>query len=533
MKNQLMNRVPRKALLLLLAVVALAATSCRKFLDPKPKDVILDKDYLNDYWDAQFLLRGAYQALQPMVDYMFVLGEMRGDWVKPGTGADKDLLELAEHKVTPTNRYTNWSVFYDLINRANYVIKNVPRIPLDANNFSEFNRKQYIGEAKFLRSLAYFYLVRNFDAVPLVLEPTDSIQKVAYLPAIAGDSILNFIEKDLKDAYETTDIQIWVPNSFDAGLRVSGEMTRARATKGTVCALQAEVYLWRNKYAEAAAACQAWQNTGQYPFILNGTTAWFSIFTLDNQLFNEQMFQVIFTFASRETSSLMKLTSNDPASGGQYMVAPSEVAVKSYNPNWPNSIGTSNTTDELYRGFGNSYAGSAPFYNRVNSNPVIWKFNGLATVKPANVDVPANVRAPYQSDYRWHVYRQADVYLLWAEALNRLNDKASAIARINSVRSRAGMTMPASITATSSTEAIEDFILKERALELGFEGRRWFDLVRMARRGRVPVLIDAVKKRAPAALHPHLEETLAQSKNWYLPYNAEELRLNPQLKPKP
>jgi starch-binding outer membrane protein, SusD/RagB family len=533
MKNHFMKRVQRKALLLLLAAVTLTASSCRKFLDEEPKDVILDKDFLKDYWDAQFILRGAYQGLQPMVDNMFVLGEMRGDWVKPGPGADKDLLELAGHKVTPNNRYTNWSVFYDLINRANYVIKNMPRIPRDPNNFSEFNMKQYMGEARFLRSLAYFHLVRNFDAVPLVLEPTDSISKVAYLPASPADEVLDFIETDLKEAFATTDIQIWVPNSFDAGLRVSPEQTRLRVTKGTVSALQADVYLWRHKYADAAAACQAWQNTGQYPFILNGSTSWFTIFTLDNQLFNEQMFEVSFSFASRETNALMKLTSNDPASGGQYMVAPSDVAVKTYNPNWPNSIGTSNTTDELYRGFGASYAGSAPYYNRVKSDPVIWKFNGLATVKPANVDVPANARAPYQSDYRWHVYRQADIYLLWAEALNRMGDKAAAIARINSVRSRAGMTMPASINATASTETIEDFILRERGLELGFEGRRWFDLVRMARRGRVQVLLNAVKSRAPLSLHEHLENSLSQPKNWYLPYNTEELRLNPELKQKP
>ena len=224
----------------------------------------------------------------------------------------------------------------------------------------------------------------------------------------------------------------------------------------------------------------------------------------------------------------MKLTSNDPASGGLYMVAPSDSAIKMYNPNYPNSVGINNAIDELDRGFGRSYAGSAPYYNRLKSSPVIWKYIGLGTIKPDTIDVPPNVRAPYQSDGKYHIYRFADVYLLWAEALNRLGDKANAISKINAVRDRARMPAP-TVTTSSTTEQIEDYILRERGLELGFEGRRWYDLMRIARRGRPQVLINAVKKRAPVSLHPYLDVTLSDQKNWYLPYNAEEKRLNPNL----
>jgi hypothetical protein len=530
MKNCFVRSIHRSIFFIALATLTLAVPSCSKILDPNPKDVIPEKDFPKDFWDAQFLLRGTYQALQPIIEYKFVLGEMRADWVKPGPGADNDLIELAGHKVTPENRYTSWKVYYDVINRANYLIKNVPRVPRDVNNFSEFNMNQYVGEAKFLRSWAYFHLVQDFNTVPLVLQATDDITKVPYLPATGQDVILDSIEADLKAAYAATDLVIMVPD-FNAGLRESPEQTRLRVTKGAVCALQAEVYLWRNKYAEAAAACQAWQNTGKYPFILNGTSSWFNIFALRDNLFNEQMFQVNFSFATRETNTLMKLTSNDPASGGRYMVAPSEVAIRTYNPKWPDTISANNRVDELYRGFGNSYAGSAPYYNRLKSDPVIWKYIGLGTVKPDVIDVPANVRAPYQSDARFHIYRQADVYLLWAEALNRMGDKATAITRINTIRGRAGMPAPGvdNITTSSTTEQIEDYILRERGLELGFEGRRWYDLLRIARRDRPRVLIDAVKRRAPVSQQAYLETFLSDPKNWYLPYNTEERRLNPFL----
>lgn len=529
MMTSLFLTAKRNIIIAALAIVTVATTSCKKALDPDPKDIILEEKFLKSYWDADFMLRGAYQALQPIVEYKFILGELRADWVKPGTGADKDMLELFSHKVTDNNRYTNWKVYYDLINRANYVIENIPRVPLDANFFSEFEQKMFIGEARFLRSWAYFQLVMNFDAVPHVLKAVDDISKVPYLGATSSSIILDSIEADLIKAYDASNNGIInVPNTFEIGKRPSEETYRLRATKRTVAALQAEVYLWRDKFTEAVNACNNYSNTGGGA--PGGT--WFNQFwgISNANLFNGEMFFVPFDYLGRQVNPLMQFTSNDPASGGQYMVAPSDTAIKTYNPNWPNSVGTNNTIDDINRGFGRSYAGSAPYYNRLNSAPVIWKFIGTGTVTAGTASVVPNVRKPYQSDARFHIYRFADAQLLWAEALNRAGDKAGAIARINSVRSAPGTAQPNTpLTATSTTEQIEDYILRERGLELGFEGRRWYDLMRIARRRGPQYLIDRVKKRAPVSEHAFLEARLADPKNWYLPYNAEEKRLNPNL----
>lgn len=529
MKITFFGSIGRYTALLLLAATAMATVSCKKMLDADPKDVISDKEFLKNYWDAEFMLRGAYQALQPIVEYKFIQGELRGDWVKPGPGADNDMLELANHRVTDNNRYTNWRVYYDLINRANYVIENIPRVPLDANFFSEYERKMYIGEGRFLRSWAYFNLIMNFDSVPLVLKAVDDITKVPYLRATSQNVILDTIEADLLKAYEAASNGIInVPNTFDIGKRPSEETYRLRATKRTVATLQAEVYLWRNKYQDALNACNNYANTG------GGSPGgvWFNQFwgISNANLFNGEMFFVPFDYLGRQVQPLMTFTSNDPASGGQYMIAPSDTAIRTYNPAWPNSISTSNTTDEINRGFGRSYAGSAPYYNRINSSPVIWKYLGLGTVTPGIANVLPSVRKPYQSDARFHIYRFADAQLLWAETLNRLGDKANAIARINSVRSASGTGMPnAPLTANSTTEDIEDYILRERGLELGFEGDRWYDLMRIARRRGPQYLIDRVKKRAPVSQHAYLQTWLSDTKHWYLPYNAEEKRLNPFL----
>jgi hypothetical protein len=87
----------------------------------------------------------------------------------------------------------------------------------------------------------------------------------------------------------------------------------------------------------------------------------------------------------------------------------------------------------------------------------------------------------------------------------------------------------APLTVNSTTEEIEDYILRERGLELGFEGDRWYDLMRIARRRGPQYLIDRVKKRAPVSQHAYLQSWLSNPKHWYLPYNAEEKRLNPFL----
>lgn len=551
--NCFKNIVQKNILPLLVLVAILSNSSCKKFLAANPKDVVLEANFPKNYWDAESLLRGAYQALQPLTEYKFVLGEVPGDWTTPGSGADSNIVQLAYHRATDQNKYTNWQPYYDLINRANYIIKTIPSVPLDSNYFSASQRDQYIGEARFLRSWAYFHLVENFGPVPLVWSAVDDISKVDVLftiPPSPENVVLDSVEADLQRAYNVTSNQILVLNSFDAGLRVSVEQSALRIKRQAVCGLQAEVYLWRNKYAQAITACRNFDFTenstassGAYN-ILNSGASWMSIFTTTPSagLYGESIFRVNFSFAARETNTLMMLTSNDAGSGGRYMVAPSTNAIKTYNPYYPDSLSTSNLKNELYRGFGNSYAGSAPFYNRLKSSPVIWKFIGLASVAAASVDVPATTRAPYQSDYCPHIYRYADVLLLWAEASNRIGDKATAISKVNAMRSWAGMPAPTtalqygdSITVNSTTQKIENYILRERGLELGFEGRRWYDLMRMARHQGTPdfpnvsTVINAIKLRVPAALWPDDSTRLSDTKNWYLPYNANEKRLNPSL----
>lgn len=518
-------------LLVGLVLTMFASQSCNKFLDVKPKDIVIDKDFFKDFYDADYALRGAYAGLQPLVESMFVTGEMRADLVKPGPGVDTNLLELAEHRVTATNKYTNWNVYYDLINRANYLIKYIPRVPNDQINFTEDNARQYVGEALFLRAFAYFYLVRNFSHIPLVLTPTDSIQNIEYLPPSPENVILDTLEANLTTALTMVKdvILIRQPN---LNLAESPDGRRTRGVTGNVNCLLADIYLWRHKYEPANAAIQKIYNLGKHNLYGSAAAAnFFDIFYATDHV-SEPIFHINFNYNFRETHPMMMLTSDDPAWGGKYMIAPAD-NIAGY---WDNKLVQSGDTLRLVgdvRGFGAAWVGTRPYYNDFNSpNKVIWKYLGLGRILPSKLAIMPPIRQPYRSDAIWQGYRFAEVILMKAEALNRMGDKAGAITQVNRIRSRYGAIDVIPVTVNSTTEQIEDYIFKERARELAFEGKRWFDLLRLARRGRPEILKEAIKTRMGIARYNalNMESKLSDAANWYLPFNAEEVKLNPYLR---
>ncbi len=226
------------------------------------------------------------------------------------------------------------------------------------------------------------------------------------------------------------------------------------------------------------------------------------------------------------------LTSDDAAWGGKYMIAPADKIAT----NWDNTLAQSGDTLRLVgdvRGFWRFMGWQQNYYNNFNSsNKVIWKYLGLGRILPSTLAIIPPIRQPYRSDAIWQGYRFSEVILMKAEALNRMGDKAGAITQVNRIRSRYGALDVVPVTVNSTAEQIEDYIFKERARELAFEGKRWFDLLRLARRGRPDVLKEAIKTRIGMARFNelNLDSKLSDLAHWYLPFNAEEVKLNPNLR---
>ena len=101
---------------------------------------------------------------------------------------------------------------------------------------------------------------------------------------------------------------------------------------------------------------------------------------------------------------------------------------------------------------------------------IIWKYVGWAgdgqAVRPGS----------YQNSANWIIYRLSDVLLMKAEALSQIGRYSEALAIVNNIRKERNMN---SKSCSESAQDFEDLIMQERALELAFEGKRWFDLMRI------------------------------------------------------
>jgi hypothetical protein len=138
-----------------------------------------------------------------------------------------------------------------------------------------------------------------------------------------------------------------------------------------------------------------------------------------------------------------------------------------------------------------------------------------------------------QASCNWIVYRLAGVLLMKAEALSQIGEYDEALRIVNRIRERA---LVAHASTQETPHAFEDLILRERAKELAYEGKRWFDLLRMGRRNnyeRKDQLIELIIQNVPASQKRVLASKLNDPNGWYFPINAGEIEDNVNLTQNP
>lgn len=451
-------------------------TGCKKFLDQVPENALTRDEFFKTEADANAAIIGVYDALQSCNDEFLRWGEFRADLITSNTALDPVYLQSFDN----TNSILVWTDPYKLIGRANIVIERVPAIPALDNRFTEQESKTIVAEALFLRALTYFYLVRTFQEVPLILEAPSSDAVDFLKPKVKADSILNRIEADLIEAEQNL--------PADRGRNIE---TRGRATKGAVNALLADVYLWRAKYVQAAAAAKkVIDNTALYT--LMPSDDWFKIFSEKNS--TESIFELQYDLQIAETNGLRGL------SGGQL------VNTTLYN--------LFIQEQDLIRGLNRTYVeqGSRTF----------WKYTGLTTDNVARA----------ADDPNYIFYRLPDVMLMRAEALIHISDaqKKEAGELINAVRKRAQIDSLDFLNENAPNDVFVFVILKERAMELAMEGKRWFDLVRNATNENDPeILLSRVIPSRAVSDRAQVRSRLVDTRSWYLPIHRDELAKNPNL----
>ena len=441
------------------------------FLSYSCVDEILDKDplssssaegYYKTTGDAQAGIYGIYDAAQSAFSINFCYwGEGRADNVQ--TAQSGEGLALTQNNLNESASSGDWTALYRMVSRANYAIKNIPGIYAE----NDAAGKQLIGQAKALRALAYFYLVRVWGDVPLITEPYKSVEQDIFVTKTDKETILNLIEEDLKYAAANCVAKFLTLND-----------NRIMFTQGSANALLTQVYMWRKKYSEAVTTSGLVMGNSLYSLVTS-MADWGKIFT--NSYSNESIFEV--GYSETEINSLRTLY----AVGSYAIFTPSAKFKSSYE------------TGDLRIDY---------VYDVTKDDPkAIWKYLGKGVSDEVATKSLQNIV----------LIRLADIMLLRAEALNKLGgaaNKTEALNLLNPIRTRAGLAAFASEAAAIAQYGdLESAILHERSIELCYEGHRWFDLVRTGK---------AISTMGPL-------NGLSDERNLVWPIHINSLNKNPNL----
>lgn len=295
----------KKIFLLILIATGVSFQSCKKFLDTEPADFVSDDQTIFDKNSAETAVRGAYRGLANL-NYS---GGFQNTILQSGADIVSVNIGLTDLSVTNYNLrsdipflQTYWSNNYNTINRANHIIEKVPSVE-DVKVTNDI-RNQLLGEAYFIRALAYFDLARLFGGVQIFLSPTKTVSERSGVKRSTQAEVYTQVLTDLNQAESL----------------LPATVIRNRATKYTVYALRARLHLYEKRYTEAENDANIVLVNSNYrlikPFALASGTAE-SIFELSYSINNPNPGFTLWR-GNRQLSptSALHALLNDPNIGG-------------------------------------------------------------------------------------------------------------------------------------------------------------------------------------------------------------------------
>lgn len=525
MKTMMKKYIQKTIALLSLVVVAGFLSSCDEWLDLKPESEIILDEYWQSEADVEAVLAACYRGLteESVIYRMMVWGELRSDNVVNGSNfpnARYDMQRLIEGDITANNAYTSWGPFYSVINYCNNLLFYAPEVVNRDNNFSQADLNRLRSEVLGLRALTYFYLVRTFKEVPLMLSAvTDGDSTLYNLPKSPENVILDQIVTDLLEAKKHARLDFGSNRAYNKG----------RITLNAVNAILADVYLWKGDYQKAVAVCDEIIATPtlklvQAPLMLT------QVFYLGNS--TESIFELQFDDDVQANVPVMELYGSNGQPEGEFSF-PTTLAYDEYE----NKLGqyspfvyrVTQTVVESEKDIR-----SQDFYRTFGGKYYVFKYSGLAR-QTSLIEGLSTYR--YRTNTaNWIIYRLSDIMLMKAEALVQLARQsapgtellAEAVRMVNIPYLRANEGQDSLMLSNYQTvDAVDKLVLRERQRELMFEGKRWFDLVRLARReGSTTTMNTYVGYKDPGSTNNLGARTLDAM---YMPISQRELEANPKL----
>lgn len=448
-----------------LAALCTLMSSCN--LDEFPKSEVAAEEYVKDDNSLNNLVIGCYNNLHDVMYYEWAVTEVRSDNARLyNIGSSSSTTKLAEQLdqgvVGAEHAWVSsyWNAAYSTIGRCNNVLEY-----LDKASSME-NRNKYEGEAKFLRSLQFFNLVRLWGPVFKVTSKLTS-EEARSMQRSSVDEIYDQIEADL---CEIIDLQL-LPE-------VRNEAELGRADLIAVKALLAKVYATRyaigdEKYGRAAELCLDVLHSIKVgnPSSAADLVPYAQIFSTQNEMNKEIIFAVRYIGGRVGLGSPFGNLFAPVNNGTNVIVGTSN----NFNCPSDNILAAYDMNDEIDLrrdvNLAESYFNSA-------TGQVVTK-DARYVKKYLNIDQEQSpITTQYDGDADWPVIRVGDIALLYAELINEINGPtADAFKYLNMVHERAGLT-PYTFTQLSSQYDFRQAVRQERRLELAFENQRWFDLLR-------------------------------------------------------
>ena len=571
-----MNLNKKIATLLILGTVAAGSWSCKKMLDVPIENNL---DYVNAYKtvsDADAAVLGIYGQFQQLQKLYILQNELRADLLDVTAKTTLELQELSNHNTAKTNPYIDPRPYYQLIANCNDVLKNFDKMKVDLKMSVDDYNKRY-SDIGALRSWIYLQLGIQYGSIPYVTDATetvDDLKGLANYPRISFDALLDkliaFTESlPYKEVYA-------YPTGTAIVTTIDGNSTsKIFITKPF---LLGDLYLWKGNYFKAAenySKCMKVEdNNPNINFSLNfykintfvdavyanlgvqysryqdpsslvnsPDVGWRGIFGLPTTIssWNSEWFWAMpYNTAFKPVNPMIDLITPTRS----YQVKPSQAVKDLWNSQVQYSgipgdarsrlSVTSTMGGEMLNKFTENggkwgiYRASllhlrfAEAANRDNQTKLGWAFLNigltntyyvgpyLAGIITPNTEAEQNTMItpyPSTSPYYFDARKTPDVSGTWY--------------RNSGVRGRAGVTAYP-VALQTDMIGLEDKLIDEAALELAFEGNRWPDLVRIARRQNNPAfLADRVYQKLLKAGNPNASSVRAKlmdPANWYLPF---------------
>lgn len=481
--------------------LALAATtmvivgSCKKYLDQQPITEVGPEQVFSDVASTYKAISGVYSRLVGDQGYGIRLSlyypvdndEMQG----PSGAGDNDRRDMARYTLTPGNAQLErpFNQLFQGIEFANICIDNIPKMDLYTNG-SEQEKKQLQrmhGEALTLRAQYYFEAIRNWGDLPAHFQPAYALAAANPFPAkVDRDTLYRQLLEDLRIA---ADLVPWKNEVTSIG-----DQLDERITKGAVKALRARIALFRGGwslrkdatmkrgadhltyYNIAKQECSEIMASGQHNLNPSFKSLWKDQVCAHavTDPHGELMFQ----------ASASGLTGAEDTKLGYYNgPRVNNLGNSSINP-LPTYIYLFDSTDQRRD------VTIAPYFVASNGSTKIGQPITAANDGKYRRDWITNpsfapTNAVQYFGLKWQIIRYSDVLLMFAEAENEINGATpAAYNAINAVRRRGfgkpintpdpSVDIPAGLSKADFFKAV----VRERALELGGEGIRKYDLIR-------------------------------------------------------